>query len=93
MLRTNLIGVADTTLGRYFARAEVKKQLGRAGRQLRAEEHALAARRSAERRLEQTVRPSSHRADRGRTRTRLRQKSVSSFRQNATAAFCLRPTL
>jgi hypothetical protein len=49
-------GVAHTTLGRYFARPEVKRQLRQAGRQLRAEQRALAARRSAERRLEQTVR-------------------------------------
>jgi hypothetical protein len=62
MLRTNLIGVADTTLGRYFARAEVKKQLGRAGRQLRAEEHALAApplRRAAARTDGTPVKPQS----------------------------------
>jgi hypothetical protein len=41
--------VAHTTLGRYFKRPEVAKQL-------RAEQRAAAARRSAERRLEQEVR-------------------------------------
>ena len=41
--------VEHTTLGRYFKRPEVAKQL-------RAEQRAAAARRSAERRLEQEVR-------------------------------------
>jgi hypothetical protein len=46
-------GVAHTTLGRYFERPEVKKQIREAAQQLRAE----AARRSAERRrLEREVR-------------------------------------
>jgi lambda repressor-like predicted transcriptional regulator len=49
-------GVAHTTLGRYFARPEVKRQLTRAGQRLRAEQRVLAARRSVERRLEQEVR-------------------------------------
>ena len=42
-------GVAHTTLGRYFARPEV-------ARELRRERRALAARRAAERRLEREVR-------------------------------------
>ncbi len=48
--------VAHTTLGRYFERPEVAKQLRQAATQLRAERRALAARRAAERRLEQEVR-------------------------------------
>src|SRR5712691_4706774 len=49
-------GVAHTTLGRYFARPEVVKQLKQAGRELRAEQRVAAASRSAERRLEREVR-------------------------------------
>jgi hypothetical protein len=48
--------VAHTTLGRYFARPEVKKQLRQTVQELRAEQRALAARCAAERRLEQEVR-------------------------------------
>jgi hypothetical protein len=48
--------VEHTTLGRYFKRPEVAKQLRQAAKQLRAEQRAAAARRSAERRLEQEVR-------------------------------------
>jgi len=48
--------VSHTTLGRYFERPEVAKQLKEAARELRAEERALAARRAAERRLEREVR-------------------------------------
>ncbi len=46
-------GVAHTTLGRYFVRPQVKKELAQARRQLRAEQ---AARTSAWRRLEPEVR-------------------------------------
>ena len=46
-------GVAHTTVGRYFARPQVKKELAQARRQLRAEQ---AARTSAWRRLEPEVR-------------------------------------
>src|SRR6266571_1742725 len=49
-------GVAHTTLGRYFARPEVVKQLRQAAKQLRAEQRLAAARRAAERRLEREVR-------------------------------------
>jgi hypothetical protein len=49
-------GVAHTTLGRFFEQPEVASQLRQAGRQLRAEQRAVAARRVAERRLEQEVR-------------------------------------
>jgi hypothetical protein len=49
-------GVAHTTLGRYFERADVKAQLRQARQQLRAEQRALVVRRAAERRLEQEVR-------------------------------------
>jgi hypothetical protein len=48
--------VAHTTLGRYFERPEVAKQIKQAAVQLRAEQRAEAARRSAKRRLEQEVR-------------------------------------
>lgn len=46
-------GVAHTTLGRYFARPQVKKELAQARRQLRAEQGALA---SEWRRLQPEVR-------------------------------------
>jgi hypothetical protein len=49
-------GVAHTTLGRYFERPDVAKQLREAARLLRAAQRAAEARRSAERRLEQDVR-------------------------------------
>ena len=55
--------VAHTTLGRYFKRPEVAKQLKEAARQLRAEQRAAAARRSAERRLEQEVRRKAREQD------------------------------
>jgi len=48
--------VAHTTLSRYFVRPEVQKQLKEAGRQLRADQRQLSARRLAERRLEREVR-------------------------------------
>src|SRR5712692_6544736 len=48
--------VAHTTLGRYFQRPEVAKQVKQAAAQLRAEQRAAAARHAAERRLEQEVR-------------------------------------
>jgi hypothetical protein len=48
--------VEHTTLGRYFKRPEVAKQVRQAAKQLRAEQRAAAARRSAERRAEQEVR-------------------------------------
>ena len=43
-------GVAHTTLGRYFARPEVARQLREARRAVQAERRALAARRAGERR-------------------------------------------
>lgn len=49
-------GVSHTTLGRFFERPDVARQLRQAGQQLRAEKRALAARTSAERRLERDVR-------------------------------------
>jgi len=48
--------VAHTTLGRYFERPEVRKQLKQASEQLRAAERVAAARRAAERRQEQELR-------------------------------------
>jgi signal transduction histidine kinase len=48
--------VAHTTLGRYFERPEVAKQVRQAAKQLQAEQRVAAARRAAERRLEQEVR-------------------------------------
>jgi hypothetical protein len=49
-------GVAHTTLGRYFARAEAVRQLREAKQSLRAERRAAATRRAAERRAEQAIR-------------------------------------
>jgi lambda repressor-like predicted transcriptional regulator len=49
-------GVAHTTLGRYFARPEVARQLREAGRAVRSERRAPAARRAGERRLQRQVR-------------------------------------
>jgi hypothetical protein len=49
-------GVQHTTLGRFFERPDVARQLREAGRQLRAEQRILEARRSAERRLQREVR-------------------------------------
>jgi hypothetical protein len=49
-------GVAHTTLSRYFERPEVSKQLKEAVRQHRAAERAIAARRSADQRIEREVR-------------------------------------
>jgi hypothetical protein len=48
--------VTHTTLGRYFERPEVRKQLRQASEQLRAAQRALAARRRAERRQDQELR-------------------------------------
>jgi hypothetical protein len=49
-------GVAHTTLSRYFERPEVSRQLKEAVRQRRAAERAIAARRSADQRIEREVR-------------------------------------
>lgn len=48
--------VVHTTLGRFFERPEVVRQLRQARQELRAGERALASRRSAERRLELEIR-------------------------------------
>jgi len=64
--------VVHTTLGRYFERPEVAKQLKQAAVQLRAEQRAAAARRSAERRLEQEVRRKA-REQAGREREQVRR--------------------
>jgi hypothetical protein len=48
--------VAHTTLVRYFARPDVRKQLGEAAKQLREEKRALAERRAHKSRLESNVR-------------------------------------
>ena len=49
-------GVAHTTLGRYFARPELARQLREARQGVRAERRAAAARRACERRLRGEVR-------------------------------------
>jgi hypothetical protein len=49
-------GVAHTTLGRYFARPEVVRQLHEADKSVRAERGAAARRRAAERRAERAIR-------------------------------------
>jgi hypothetical protein len=51
--------VVHTTLGRFFERPEVVRQLRQARQELRAGERALASRRSAERRLELEIRRKS----------------------------------
>jgi len=64
-------GVAHTTLGRFFDRPDVARQVREAAQQLRAEQRALAARRSAERRLEREVRRKAREqgaAERGQAR-------------------------
>jgi hypothetical protein len=48
--------VAHTTLGRFFERPDVARQLRETRQELRAGERALASRRAVERRLEQEVR-------------------------------------
>jgi hypothetical protein len=48
--------VAHTTLGRFFERPDVARQLRETREELRAGRRALASRRAAERRLEQEVR-------------------------------------
>ena len=48
--------VAHTTLGRFFERPDVARELRQARQELRAGERAHASRRSAERRLEQEIR-------------------------------------
>jgi hypothetical protein len=48
--------VVHSTLGRFFERPEVVRQLRQARQELRAGERALASRRSAERRLELEIR-------------------------------------
>jgi hypothetical protein len=48
--------VEHTTLGRYFARPEVVRELNEAKRRLRAEKRAITDRRRVERRLEDEVR-------------------------------------
>jgi hypothetical protein len=77
-------GVAHTTLGRYFERPEVAKQIKEAAKQLRAE----AARRSAERRrLEREVRGKAREqvaAERRQARrARAAARDVSSRRRRA----------
>jgi len=49
-------GVAHTTLGRYFARPELARQLREAGQSERGERRAAATRRVAERRAERAIR-------------------------------------
>ena len=49
-------GVAHTTLGRYFARPQVKAQLKEQAQLLRAERRAAQAERAAEQKLEREVR-------------------------------------
>jgi len=49
-------GVSHTTLGRYFARPQIAKQLKEQARLLRAEQQAARAERAAEQQLEREVR-------------------------------------
>jgi hypothetical protein len=54
--RRSTISLLHTTLGRYFERPEVRKELKQASERLRAAQRALAARRRAERRQDQELR-------------------------------------
>jgi hypothetical protein len=67
-------GVVHTTLGRYFGRPEVAKQVREAVQQLRAERRVAAARRAAERRLDQAVRRKA-REQSAREREQARKRS------------------
>src|SRR5207248_439329 len=61
-------GVAHTTLSRYFAREEVRRQLGEVERAIRTEEGTAKAQRTAERRIERAVRRrAKEEADRARS--------------------------
>jgi hypothetical protein len=73
-------GVAHTTLGRYFARPEVVRQLREADKNVRAERRAAARRRAAERRAEQAIR-----------RRAKEQAALARTRDAAAAAFRHRP--
>jgi lambda repressor-like predicted transcriptional regulator len=71
-------GVAHTTLGRYFARAEAARQLREANQGLRAERRAAATRRAAERRAEQAIRrQAKEQAALARARTRAAAAAAS----------------
>jgi hypothetical protein len=64
-------GVAHTTLGRYFARAEAARLLREANRSVRAERRAATTRRAVERRAEQAIRrQAKEQAALARARTR-----------------------
>jgi lambda repressor-like predicted transcriptional regulator len=73
-------GVAHTTLGRYFARPEVARQLRQAGPRVRAGRRAARARGAAERRAEREVRRRAN-----------EQARLELERARAVAAACLRP--
>jgi len=80
-------GVAHTTLGRYFERPEVVKQLKQASEQLRTAERAEVARRAAERRQEQEVRRQARKQATGERaqerRARAAERELSSRRPGA----------
>jgi len=68
--------VAHTTLGRYFERPEVRRQLKEASEQLRAAERVAAARRAAERRQEQEVRRKARKQAAGEREQELRARAA-----------------
>ncbi len=87
-------GVVHTTLGRYFARPEVAKQLKAARRTGRAERaaerRANAARQAEERRLEREVRREAQRqaAQRRGARSNARPQSPEPTHERSSVAFC-----
>jgi len=79
-------GVAHTTLGRYFARAEAARQLREANRGVRAERRAAATRRAAERRAEQAIRrQAKEQAALARTQARRAAAAASAPRPRRSA--------
>jgi len=83
--------VAHTTLGRYFARPEVRKELRQAVEELRAAQRAAAARRAAERRQEQELRRKARKqaaAERGQARhARAAVAAIASRRRPARSEY------
>jgi len=79
-------GVAHTTLGRYFARAEVVRQLREAERSVRVERRAAATRRVAERGVERAIRrQAKEQAVLARARTRRAAAAASAPRPRRSA--------
>jgi hypothetical protein len=79
--------VAHTTLARYFARPGVKEQLKKVGKELRAQQRQLPARRAAERRLERHVRrEADEQAAAGAEQARRYRADLASWRSRGRAS-------